>query len=77
MNKRLWKLAVCLPAALGIAGCTGIEPWVKPYEREWLADPLMSFATDPLSDQYRQHVLEVREAARGGGTSQGGGCGCN
>lgn len=50
---------------------------VKPYERELLADPLMSFSRDPLSDQYLQHVYEVREGARGATTSQGGGCGCN
>ena len=50
---------------------------VKPYERELLADPIMSFARDPLSDQYLQHVYEVREGARGATTSQGGGCGCN
>jgi hypothetical protein len=37
----------------------------------------MSFSRDPVSDGYRQHVFEVREAARGGGTGQGGGCGCN
>jgi hypothetical protein len=50
---------------------------VKPYERELLADPIMSFSRDPLSDQYLQHVYEVREGARGATTSQGGGCGCN
>lgn len=55
------------------AGCVG----VKPYEREMLADPLMSFARDPISDRYQQHVYEVREGARGAGVAQGGGCGCN
>lgn len=50
---------------------------VKPYERELLSDPIMSFSRDPLSDQYLQHVYEVREGARGATTSQGGGCGCN
>ena len=55
-----------------LTGCA-----VKPYERELLADPIMSFSRDPLSDQYLQHVYEVREGARGATTSQGGGCGCN
>jgi len=50
---------------------------VKPYERELLADPIMSFSRDPAIDQHREHVYEVREGARGAGTSQGGGCGCN
>jgi len=56
-----------------LAGCAG----VKSYEREMLADPIMSFSRDPLSDQYLEHVYEVREGARGATTTQGGGCGCN
>lgn len=59
--------------AIFAGGCAG----VKPYEREMLADPLMNFTRDPISDRYQQHVNEVREGARGAGTSQGGGCGCN
>jgi hypothetical protein len=56
-----------------LAGCAG----VKSYEREMLADPIMSFSRDTLSDQYLEHVYEVREGARGATTTQGGGCGCN
>jgi hypothetical protein len=37
----------------------------------------MSFSRDPLADKYTRHVYEVREAARGAATGQGGGCGCN
>lgn len=58
------------------AGCS-IEPWVQPYERANLADPIMSFSRDPVSSAYRKHVFEAREGARGGDGSQGGGCGCN
>lgn len=50
---------------------------VRSFEREMLSDPIMTFSRDALSDQYLQHVYEVREAARGATTSQGGGCGCN
>jgi len=56
-----------------LAGCAG----VKSYEREMLADPIMSFSRDPVSDLYLDHVYDVREGARGATTSQGGGCGCN
>jgi len=61
------------------AGCAfkPIEPWVKPYERERLADPIMQFAGDPLVDKHRDHVYTVREGARGATGVQGGGCGCN
>ncbi|HEV7913270.1 MAG TPA: DUF4266 domain-containing protein [Albitalea sp.] len=59
-----------------LTGCA-IQPWVKPYERERLADPIMQFSRDALSDKHREHVRVVREAARGATGVQGGGCGCN
>ena len=54
-----------------------IEPWVAPYEREYLADPIMDINRDPVFSAYRQHVYDVREGARGAGYAQGSGCGCN
>jgi hypothetical protein len=67
--------------ALGVlvllAGCSPIEPWVKPYERENLADPIMAFDRNPVSSSYLDHVYESREGARGAVGSAGGGCGCN
>ena len=59
-----------------LGGC-GVEPWVKPYERERLADPIMSFDRNPVSTSYINHVHEAREGARGASGSGGGGCGCN
>jgi len=67
-------LPVLLAALL--AGCA-IEPWVKPYERANLADPIMSFSRDPVADSYINHVYEAREGARGAEGGGGGGCGCN
>ena len=61
---------------LVVSGC-GIEPWVKPYERANLADPIMSFARDPVSESYKNHVHQAREGARGAESGAGGGCGCN
>lgn len=66
-----------LLAVLILAGCARLMPEVKPYEREQLSDPIMSFSRDALSDQHLNHVYEVRESARGATTTQGGGCGCN
>ena len=63
-------------AVLLLCGC-GVEPWVKPYERANLADPIMSFDPNPVSSAYRRHVFEAREAARGAEGGEGGGCGCN
>ena len=59
------------------SGCSNFEPWVKPYERDRLADPIMALDTDPVSSYYIQHVYEAREGARGGEGAAGGGCGCN
>lgn len=62
---------------LPTAGCGQLEPWVKPYEREHLADPIMDWNRDPVSSSYVRHVYESREGARGGMGGAGGGCGCN
>ena len=67
-------------AAVLTAGCStisSIEPWVKPYEREKLADPIMQFQRTALNEKHREHIHQVREGARGATGVQGGGCGCN
>jgi hypothetical protein len=64
-------------AALGALGACHMEPWVKPYERDHLADPVMSLDRDPVSSVYSDHVHEVREGSRGATGAAGGGCGCN
>ena len=64
-------------ALLLFNGCAKIQPWVKPYERENLADPIMSFERHGTSARYLNHVYDAREAARGAEGGAGGGCGCN
>jgi hypothetical protein len=73
---RVATRAAVLTALLLLGGCA-VEPWVKPYERDRIADPIMSFDRDPVSSAYMHHVYEAREGARGGTGSAGGGCGCN
>jgi Domain of unknown function (DUF4266) len=79
MGLRKIVLAATLAAGVveGLSACSPIEPWVKPYEREHFADPIMSFNRDPVSSVYRDHVFESREGARGATGGVGGGCGCN
>lgn len=60
-----------------LSGCASIEPWVKPYERQFLADPIMAMSRAPVADSYLHHVHQAREGARGAEGSAGGGCGCN
>ncbi len=76
-NRALVRIVIGGAAALFLAGCGSIEPWVKPYERDRLADPIMALDGDPVSTAYIQHVYEAREGARGGEGAAGGGCGCN
>lgn len=76
--------------SLGLGGCSStfdemgetlanfeLEPWVKPFERSNLADPIMAVGRNPVSISYAKHVHESREGARGASGSAGGGCGCN
>jgi hypothetical protein len=66
-----------IAAAFASTACGNIEPWVKPYERQALADTIMSFDANPVSSAYIHHVYEAREGARGALGGGGGGCGCN
>jgi hypothetical protein len=59
------------------AACSNIQPWVKPYERDKLADPIMAWDRDAISAGYLDHIREAREGSRGATGSAGGGCGCN
>ena len=68
---------ILLCATLLATGCGNIEPWVKPYERQNFADPLMAADRNPVATSYLNHVFEAREGARGALGSHGGGCGCN
>lgn len=77
VSTALFRVAAATAGALLLAGCGSIEPWVKPYERERLAAPIMQFSRDGLSAKHFEHVREVREGGRGATGVQGGGCGCN
>ncbi len=65
-------------AALGllvalVGGCETVKPW----QREALADPIMQPGRNPIAAMQLDHVYTSREAASGGTTVGGGGCGCN
>jgi len=73
---------LALGAALLLGGCSSfsvptVQPWVKPYRRERLADPIMQFSRNALPERHVEHVRDVREGSRGATGVQGGGCGCN
>jgi hypothetical protein len=71
------RIAAALLLLAAASGCSRVEPWVRPYERENLADPIMAWDRDPISSSYMRHVYDSREGARGANGGAGGGCGCN
>ena len=51
----------------------GVQPW----ERDLLAKPAMQLSVSPLIDAIDDHISFSKEAATGGRSFGGGGCGCN
>ena len=76
-SRRLGPALLAALALAGLGGCTSVEPWVKPYEREHLADPIMALSRNSIAASYRDHVFETREGSHGATGAVGGGCGCN
>ncbi|MEK6758832.1 MAG: DUF4266 domain-containing protein [Deltaproteobacteria bacterium] len=71
-KKAVWLLAaVSLGAAL--SGCARVKPW----EREYLADPIMQFDYNKEEKSVKEHFLGTREGSTGSFGVSGGGCGCN
>ena len=77
MCKKITLGALVLTAFVIVGGCSSVKPWVSPYERNNLADPIMSFNRAPIASAYLHHVYQAREGARGAEGGAGGGCGCN
>jgi hypothetical protein len=71
---RVLRVLVALGVLQLLGACAPLEPWVKPYEREHLADPIMALDRNPISSD---HVFGTREGAHGATGGAGGGCGCN
>jgi Domain of unknown function (DUF4266) len=74
---RAARLLLTVCAFAGVSACGHLEPWVKPYERDQLADPIMVWDRDATSTEYLVHIYDSREGSRGAMGTSGGGCGCN
>jgi hypothetical protein len=66
------RLLMLLSLCLAIWGCAPVAPW----ERGHLAKPQMSLDPHPAQTGFREHIYGGREAASGGASTSGGGCGC-
>lgn len=73
VRAKIFKLLVFGVACTSSVGCVT----VRPEQRAILADPIMRFDGNASEEGARQHVLENREGSFGGGSVEGGGCGCN
>lgn len=70
---RLLRWTLLLPLLWASTACVA----VRPEQRAILSDPKMRFQGDPRTAAELDHVLENREGSFGGGSVEGGGCGCN
>ncbi len=55
------------------AGCVDVAP----YQRGYLARPEMAFEDSPGNARAVEKTYSAKEAASGGASVGGGGCGCN
>ncbi len=71
--RKIAYAALLFGALAGAAGCANVKPW----EREYLADPIMQFDYNKEEKSVREHFLGTREGSVGSFGVSGGGCGCN
>jgi hypothetical protein len=69
------RVAVLIGLSLPLAGCGTLG--VKPWQREILARPEMALNAHPIDTAIDAHIYFSKEAASGGRSAGGGGCGCN
>lgn len=72
MSLRIFILSLSI---LFLSACD-MQP-VKPWERGTLAKKEMQLVPDELENAYDEHIYFSKEAATGGQSVGGGGCGCN
>ena len=59
--------------SLILTGCASVQPW----ERGTLARPEMQLDPNPIQTGLYEQVYDSKEAAGGGASTAGAGCGCN
>ena len=65
--------AALVAAALAAGGCAPVAP----YQRGYLARPDMALDANPGTMKAIEKTYSAKEAASGGASVGGGGCGCN
>jgi hypothetical protein len=68
---RLVAFILALGAALSACAT------VRPEDKEYLAEPSMTWANSSFAARHESHIVDNREGSTGGSQTKGGGCGCN
>jgi len=68
-------LALLAVLLFALSGCAMQS--VRPYQREHLVDPIMSFESTARKEARRMKSFDAREGSTGGGGGAGGGCACS
>ncbi len=55
-----------------LSGCVTVQPW----EREYLADPIMTQEGEALETAFDTHLFRARSGGVQGVGGEGAGCGC-
>jgi hypothetical protein len=71
-SSSLFLFVGCVLLAI-TAGCSTVQP----QDKEYLAEPAMTWGDESVAQAHERHVIENREGSFGAGTNKGGGCGCN
>ena len=71
-SRRLLMLTALAAILLSNTGCA-----VRAFQRERLADRIMTFEAEAKRDARTTKWLESREGSTGGNGGAGGGCACN
>jgi hypothetical protein len=71
---RRWiPMVLLLVLVVCSVGCARVKPW----ERDILANDVMTFDAEAVENALDHGYYNAREGAAGGFESGGGGCGCN
>ena len=70
------RIIVMLLIGSFLQGCS-LLPEVKPWQKQVLAKPEMTFGSNELDEGFDDHIYFSKEASSGGRGFGGGGCGCN
>jgi len=70
------SLVLTLASVLAVTAVGGCVT-VRPEDKEFLAEPSMTFGAEGEAAAHDQHVFDNREGSFGGRGVSGGGCGCN